>query len=145
MHRLIFRNKPTQFLNVQAQPLVFKTLEDLINLKDMPNTDGVILGSILQELHITEVGDFIKLVGSKLINGGTVLINGVDSMELCRTAHNEEVDVPTFNRLMFGDCNRSLWNIVTIDMMMQQIGVQAQLKKIGGIGNMEYFYKGVKS
>jgi len=145
MHRLIYKTKPTQFLNVQAQPMVYQKLEDLLELKDIPQTDGVVIGSVLQELNITEVGDFIKLIGSKLVHGGMILVNGVDSMELCRTAYNEEVDVPTFNKLMFGEANRSLWNIVTIDMMMQQIGVQAEIKKIGGIGNMEYFYKGVKA
>ena len=144
MHRLIFKNKPTTFLNVQAQPIVFNSLESLLELKELPQTDGVVLGSLLQEIPMQHIGIFLKLLGSKVVMGGSILISGVDSMELSRLFYNEEIDVPTFNRLMFGDVNRSVWNIVTIQTMMDQIRFSAEVMKVGGIGNMEYYYKGVK-
>jgi len=145
MHRILFQNQPTSFQNVQAQTIIFRNINDLLELKNLPQTDGVILGSVLQELHITQIGEFLKLLGTKIISGGSILASGIDSMELSRLAYNEAVDIPTFNKLMFGDNNRSMWNIVTLDMMMQQIGFSADIKKIGGIGDMEYFYKGTKA
>ena len=144
MHRIIYKQKPTSFLNVPAQPMVFKTQKDLVELKDLPMNDGVIIGSVLQELPLEMVGPFLKKLGATIISGGSIYISGIDNVDLSRAMYNNETDMVSFNKLMFGESNKSIWNILTIETMMDQIGFSPVLKKMGGIGHLEYFYIGRK-
>lgn len=136
--RLVYNRKPSTFLQIPSEPVKLS-----LDLKDVDLSEGVILGSVLEELLSNQVVELMKSIGEKLPVGATILASGSDCSECCRLFVNEEMDTLNFNRLVMSG-RQSSWSLVTIADMMSQIGVSANYKKLGGFGNVEYYYCGTK-
>lgn len=143
MERLIFRNKPSSFLHIESNPVIYPSLESLLDLEGLNITNGVIMGSILHEIPQNLVSVFLKKLQELLPKGSAVLASGPDCVECSRYLLNEDMDIKTYNQIMFNNYS-SAWNIITFDILMQQIDVTSVTKQLGGIGNCEYYYHGVK-
>jgi hypothetical protein len=138
MIRLVYQRDPKSFLHIPATPVFIKKEEDLF----LDKFDNVIIGSILEELDFATCKKFLKHLGNVLTDGATVLASGLDCVEMARLLFNEQLDIKTYNDMIYP--SRSAWNLITLDLVMEQINVKANMKKLGGLGNCEFYYSGVK-
>lgn len=106
--------------------------------------ESIVANNHIEFLHIKEVGGFMKFLSSRLAPGGKVYMAGSDCVEISRLMYTNDINIITFNELMFSD-RTSAWCLVTLKNMFEQVGIVPITAMLGGIGNCEYYLTGVKS
>lgn len=140
MLRLIYKRPPKAFEPIESTPFQLKSPSDILSLTCCQG--GLIVGGVLEEVGFLECKKIIRHIGDILQPGEKLFVSGLDCVELSRLLYNEQISIEEYNSLLYP--SMSSWNLITLDLVFKQIGVEPLLKRLGGVGNIEYFYIGEK-
>lgn len=117
-------DKISQF---KISPLDFRVSLDS-TVKNASCTN-IICDDVINYVIHEQLANFLQIVTSKLRKNGVITITGTDCFEVCRAFMNGEIDIATYNTLVFGSGNHpwayssGISSIVQIEGILKELGI----------------------
>lgn len=120
----------------ETKPCDLKNLDHYV---DRSSLKQIIAEDVIGYIEVENLLDTLRHWVSKLRLNGELVITGIDMYEVCREVLNQNINIPTANKILYGEHQHS-WNfrISTVTLydvvsLLNELGLKIMEKKLEGI------------
>lgn len=112
---------------------------DINALLDNNECEEIIVQDVLERIPLQNIGEYVKLLVSKLRHKGKLHISGVDADEVTKAYNNGEISINQLNSFLFGqkqhawDFSQSVVNLFEVVNVLKSLGMKIIHKRLANL------------